>query len=71
MQRNIIAISGGGFSNIIPSFIDEYIVNQIKSASLLKICFIATASNDSRDYIHNFYQAFSHCLALAPSSCEK
>jgi peptidase E len=59
MSRNIIAISGDGFSKTIPSYTDEYIVNQKKSTSSVKICFIPTASNDAQGYIDHFYKAFS------------
>ncbi|PLS17353.1 peptidase E [Bacillus sp. M6-12] len=60
MLRNIIAISGGGFSYSIPSYIDEYIVNQKRLSTSLKICFISTASNDAQGYIDQFYKAFSN-----------
>ncbi|MFJ7734270.1 Type 1 glutamine amidotransferase-like domain-containing protein [Lysinibacillus sp. NPDC097231] len=58
MMRHIIAISGGGFSYETPSFIDEYIVQQIDSKEQIKICFIPTASNDAQGYIEKFYAAF-------------
>lgn len=60
MIRQIIALSGGGFSKEIPAYIDEYIINQVKTTSpKIRICFIPTASNDSQGYIDKFYEAFS------------
>lgn len=63
MSRNIIAISGSGFSYGIPSYIDEYILSQIRTNQPIKICFIPTASDDSPGYIAKFYKAFEHCQA--------
>lgn len=58
MQRNIIAISGGGFSKNEGDYIDEYIIQQVKKDSPVHICFIPTASGDAQGYIEKFYQAF-------------
>lgn len=63
MTRQIIAISGGGFSTETPSYIDEYIVNQVRSDEKIRICFIPTASNDAQGYIDRFYAAFGGCEA--------
>ncbi len=63
VTRQIVAISGGGFSQQIPSFIDHYILSQIKTNERIKICFIPTASNDAQGYIDKFYSAFTHCDA--------
>ncbi|WP_445491230.1 Type 1 glutamine amidotransferase-like domain-containing protein [Niallia sp. 03133] len=57
--RNIIAISGGGFSEEVNAYIDEYIIKQVSDCSFVNICFISTASNDADGYIHKFYQSFS------------
>lgn len=62
MTRQILAISGGGFSKEIPSEIDSYLIQQVKKEKI-KICFIPTASNDARGYIDNFYKAFPGCEA--------
>ncbi|MFP7736251.1 Type 1 glutamine amidotransferase-like domain-containing protein [Priestia aryabhattai] len=59
LSRQIIAISGGGFSKEIPAYIDEYIVKQVQNVSKIRICFIPTASNDAVGYINKFYEAFS------------
>lgn len=61
MNRTIIAIAGGGFSQYMPSYIDEYIMSQAKHNKTVKICFIPTASNDAQGYIDRFYEAFPHC----------
>ncbi|WDU80361.1 GNAT family N-acetyltransferase [Lysinibacillus sp. G01H] len=61
--RQIIALSGGGFSQQTPSFIDEYILRQTQKNERVKICFIPTASNDAQGYIEKFYAAFHHCEA--------
>lgn len=58
MNRNIIAISGGGFSEESNAYIDEYITNQIVGNTNINICFISTASHDAQTYINNFHTAF-------------
>lgn len=60
MQRNIIAISGGGFSEEENAYIDEYIIRQVHTSSSVRICFIPTASGDAKGYIEKFYNAFSN-----------
>ncbi len=56
-MSRIVALGGGGFAmeenNILP---DEYIFQKAKSDKP-KVCFIATASGDSREYIGRFYTA--------------
>ncbi len=59
LSRQIIAMSGGGFSKKIPAYIDEYIIKQVQKVSKIKICFIPTASNDAVGYIDKFHEAFS------------
>ena len=58
MNRQIIAIGGGGFGREINELkIENYIIKQsnIKNPS---ICFIPTATGDDKDYIETFYKAF-------------
>ena len=58
MDRQIIAIGGGGFGREINELkIENYIIKQsnIKNPS---ICFIPTATGDDKDYIETFYKAF-------------
>lgn len=58
MERNILAISGGGFSKEDKAYIDEYLLRIPKKCRPLKIAFIPTASNDAASYIDKFYEAF-------------
>lgn len=58
MERNILAISGGGFSKENQAYIDEYLLKISENRGPLKIAFIATASNDAVGYINQFYKAF-------------
>lgn len=58
MQRQIIALGGGGFSDEPNNpLLDDYILNQSAKTNP-KICFIGTASGDAFDYIKNFYRHF-------------
>ncbi|MCG3089706.1 peptidase E [Sporosarcina cyprini] len=57
MERHILAISGGGFSENTP-FIDEYLLKICRKQGPIKIAFIGTASNDAPGYIDKFYEAF-------------
>ncbi|GLC89603.1 Type 1 glutamine amidotransferase-like domain-containing protein [Lysinibacillus piscis] len=58
MNRQIIAISGGGFSTEENAYIDQYLLKIPRKQDRLKITFIATASNDAQGYIGKFYEAF-------------
>ena len=57
MERHIIAISGGGFSEVKNSSVDTYLLNINRQERPLRIVFIATASNDAQGYIDKFYEA--------------
>ncbi len=58
MKRQIIALGGGGFS-MEPenTLLDNYILEQSDKQNP-KICFLGTASGDSKDYIERFYASF-------------
>jgi dipeptidase E len=57
-MKQIIAISGGGFSSDTDSrAIDRYILKQC-SKPRPKICFVPTASGDTDQYVLKFYEAF-------------
>lgn len=58
MNRQIIALGGGGFS-MEPwnPLLDQYILKQ-SSKDNPKICFVGTASGDAQSYIDRFYAAF-------------
>ncbi|PHN03267.1 Type 1 glutamine amidotransferase-like domain-containing protein [Flavilitoribacter nigricans] len=59
MQRQIIAMGGGGFSMEPDNpLLDDYILAQ-SNRECPNICFIGTASGDSEDYINRFYAAFN------------
>jgi dipeptidase E len=66
MNRQIIAMGGGGFSMEPENpLLDQYILN----ASQLekpKVCFVPTASGDSAGYVERFYAAFKN-LECEPS----
>lgn len=57
-MKQIIALGGGGFSMEPENpLLDQYILKQAKKITP-KICFLATASGDSENYISRFYQFF-------------
>ncbi len=58
MERHILAISGGGFSEQDNAYIDEYLLKIVRKQEPLKVGFIATASGDAQSYILKFYKAF-------------
>ena len=59
VNRNIVAIGGGGFGRSLGKLeIEKYIVslsNQVRP----KVCFIPTASGDDKEYKLNFYRSFA------------
>ncbi|MFN8670488.1 MAG: peptidase E [Candidatus Sericytochromatia bacterium] len=60
MDRNIIALGGGGFSMEPENpLLDTYIL-EISGKKKPKICFIPTASGDSQDYKDRFYNFFKN-----------
>ncbi|TKI62844.1 peptidase E [Lysinibacillus mangiferihumi] len=57
-MKQIIALGGGGFSMEPENpLLDQYILQQSMKKNP-KICFLATASGDSENYISRFYQFF-------------
>lgn len=70
IQRQIIAIGGGGFSRFgeytpSNSVIEEYILKQTRKKSP-SVCFIPTASGEAPKYIIDFYRFFGN-LGAKPS----
>ncbi len=65
MNRHIIAIGGGGFSDDSEPDLDAYILEQ-SSADEPRIGFIGTASGDSESYLLKYYKRFSE-LNCVPS----
>jgi len=58
MKRQIIALGGGGFSMESDNpLLDKYVLKQ-SGKTTPKVCFIATASGDSDNYIVRFYNSF-------------
>lgn len=58
IQRQIIALGGGGFSMEPENpALDQYILQQ-SSKEKPRICFLPTASGDPQGYIESFYSAF-------------
>ncbi|WP_042478177.1 Type 1 glutamine amidotransferase-like domain-containing protein [Bacillus ndiopicus] len=74
-MKQIIAMGGGGFSMEPDNpLLDQYILKQ-SGKEMPKVCFLATASGDSKDYIARFYQFFeqqpcqpSHLSLFNPST---
>ncbi len=57
-QRHIIALGGGGFSDVTHSaLLDRYIVS-LTAKKKPRVCFLPTASGDALDYVDRFYAAF-------------
>ena len=65
MQKHIIAIGGGGFSEKTEPGLDTYVLSQ-SSSSVPLIGFIGTASGDADSYLVKFYSRFSE-LDCQPS----
>ena len=59
IDRQIIATSGGFAIEPRNKRIDKYILSQVNSKTP-KICFIGTASGDSKNYINRYYHFFKN-----------
>lgn len=63
-MQQIIAIGGGGFAGSSKNFkMEDYLLKQT-GKNKPKICFLPQASNESRDYIAKFYEAFCYLGAI-------
>lgn len=58
IQKQIIALGGGGFSEEPSPLLDLYVLAQSQSAKP-KICFLPTASGDADSYLLKFYQKYA------------
>jgi peptidase E len=58
MERHIVALGGGGFSEDDNPLLDDYILSLVPRPTP-RVCFLATASFDSAHYIDRFMAAFS------------
>ena len=64
VQKQIIALGGGGFSQEPDNpALDQYILKQTGKEHS-KVCFVPTASGEAQQYIINFYAAFSQLNAV-------
>ena len=69
MEKNIIAIGGGGFGRSNSTYlIEKYILN-LSEKNCPKVCFIPTATGDDDSYIVRFYSVFTR-LNCIPSHIE-
>ena len=66
MDRNIIAIGGGGFGRSIGNLKIERYITSLSNASKPKVCFIPTATGDNDSYKVSFYNAFTQ-IGCTPS----
>jgi peptidase E len=57
MQRQIVALGGGGFRMRDSPLLDTFLL-RLAGKSRPKICFIGTASGDAETYVRRFYQVF-------------
>lgn len=77
MKSQIICLGGGGFSeDDNPPLLDNYILHQSRS-SVPRVCFLPTASGDSKGYVDRFYDSFkklecipSHLSLFKPSTSD-
>ena len=59
LNKNIVAIGGGGFGRSLGDLkIEKYIISLVNK-DRPKVCFIPTASGDNQLYKLNFYRAFT------------
>jgi dipeptidase E len=56
MDRHIVALGGGGFSDG-DHLLDDFVLG-LAGAARPRICFLPTAQGDSAEYVVNFYTAF-------------
>lgn len=71
MSRHVVAMGGGGFSmsdDGLASPLDHFVLG-LTGRAVPKVCFVGTASGDSRRYIAKFHQAFAD-LACEPTHLE-
>jgi peptidase E len=63
-MQQIISIGGGGFSHPDSSFaLERYLLSRIQKPSP-RICLLPQASNENREYVVKFYEAFTSLGAI-------
>ena len=59
MQRQIVALGGGGFSMEAGGLADDYLLS-LCPRERPRVCFLPSASGDADHYVVRFYRAFGH-----------
>lgn len=67
-MKQIVALGGGGFSMERSPKLDRYILSLARRARP-RVCFVPTASGDSRDYIRRFHLAFRKLRCVPSDLC--
>ena len=57
MERQIVALGGGGFSDRVDALLDDFVLG-LAGPARPSVCFLPTASAESADYVVAFYEAF-------------
>jgi dipeptidase E len=57
MDRHIVALGGGGFSDGEDPLLDDFVLG-LAAGERPRVCFLPTATGDSADYVVKFYSAF-------------
>ena len=57
MERQIVALGGGGFSDREDAPLDDFVLG-LAGTARPRVCFLPTASAESADYVVAFYEAF-------------
>jgi dipeptidase E len=65
MEPQIVAMGGGGFATEPENLLlERYVLNLSRTRIKPRVCFIPTASGDSKDYIERFYTSFDKLDAV-------
>jgi peptidase E len=57
MDRHIVALGGGGFSDDVDPSLDDFVLG-LTGRDRPRVCFLPTAAGESPTYVVNFYEAF-------------
>jgi dipeptidase E len=65
MKPQIVAMGGGGFATEPENLLlERYVLNLSRNRIKPRVCFIPTASGDSKDYIERFYTSWGKLDAV-------